>query len=261
MPIHATAVVDPQADIHSSAQIASYVVIDGPVTVGAGCVIEPFTRLTGSVEVGPDCRIHSHVAIGDIPQDRRFAGENTRCVIGAGSILREGATVHRATGEGNATIIGERCFLMTNAHVGHNCVLGNDVTLISGSLLGGHVRIGDKAVVSGNTAVHQFTRIGFMSMVAGVSAVVQDVPPFAMTDHRGRVVGLNLVGLKRAGYTAEQREDIKTAFKLLYRSGIASAQIVEVLRSECRTDAVAPLIEFLAETSSRGICAASRGGR
>jgi UDP-N-acetylglucosamine acyltransferase len=257
MSIHPTALVDPCARIDPTAEIGPHVVIDGPVQVGPATSVGPHAVLLGRTELGANCRVHAHAVLGDIPQDRAYTGEPTRCVIGAGTIIREGATVHRSTGAETATVVGERCYLMTNAHVGHNCRLGNDVALVSGALLGGHVQIGDRTIVSGNTALHQFVRVGTLAMLAGVAAIVQDVPPFALTDHWGRVAGINLVGLKRAGYTAEQRADVKRAYRLLYRSGIPNREIVDVLRREPRTDALAPLIEFLEVSTPRGLCKAA----
>lgn len=253
MSIHATAVVSAEATIHESAVIGPHAVIEGPVVIGAGVRVSPFAVVCGHTEIGARVEIHSHAVVGDTPQDRRYAGEPTRCVIGADTIIREGATVHRATGAGNATVVGERCYLMTNSHVGHNCVLGHDVSLISGALLGGHVVVGDRAIISGNTGVHQFVRIGTLAMLACVAPVTQDVPPFMMTDHDGRIVGVNTIGLRRAGYTAEERAQIKGAYRLLYRTSLSRAQVIAELAEEAPTRALDAMLEFLRKSSDRGI--------
>lgn len=253
MPIHPTAVVSPEARVHPLAVVGPQVVIDGPVTIAEQVRLAPFAVVLGQTVLGAAVEVHSHAVIGDTPQDRRYKGEASGCVIGAGTIIREGATVHRATGAGNQTIIGERCFLMTNSHVGHNCVVGNDVSLISGALLGGHVVVGDRAVISGNTGVHQFVRVGSLAMVACVAPITQDVPPFMMTDHQGRIVGINTIGLRRAGYTPAERAQIKSAYRLLYRSAMTRVQVIAALEHETKTPALTLLLDFLRATTDRGI--------
>jgi UDP-N-acetylglucosamine acyltransferase len=253
MAIHSTAVVDSQARIHPTAELGPHVVVDGPVTIGPDCVVSPFAVLLGHTEIGAGCRIHSHAVLGDLPQDRAFGGGVSYCRLGAGTIVREGATVHRGTAPESATVIGERCYLMTNAHVGHNCVLADDVTLISGALLGGYVRIGTRAVISGNAAVHQFVRIGELAMISGLAKIVQDVPPFCMTDRSGAVVGVNSVGLKRAGYSSVERTEIKEAYRLLYRSQQGLREVRETLKRTFTTAAAIRLLEFLDEGSKRGL--------
>lgn len=253
MSIHAAAVVDPRAEVHFTAEIGPHAVVGGQVRIGANVRIGPGVVLLGDTEIGADVQIHAHAVVGDTPQDRRYQNEASRCVIGAGTIIREGATVHRATGAGNATVVGERCFLMTNSHVAHNCVIGDDATLISGALLGGHVTVGPRAVISGNTGVHQFVRIGALAMVACVAPVTQDVPPFMMTDHQGRIVGINVVGLRRAGYSPEERAQIKQAYRLLYRTSFTRMQVIARLEQETTTPALTVLLEFLQHSTDRGI--------
>ncbi|MCA9053704.1 MAG: acyl-ACP--UDP-N-acetylglucosamine O-acyltransferase [Planctomycetaceae bacterium] len=253
MSIHPSAVVSADARVHASAVIGPHVVIDGPVVVAADVRIGPAAILLGATEIGAGVEIHSHAVIGDTPQDRRYAGEASRCVIGAGTIIREGVTIHRATGAGETTIVGERCQLMTNSHVAHNCRLGNDVLLISGALLGGHVVVGDRAIVSGNTGVHQFVRIGALAMVACVAPVTQDVPPYMMTDHQGRIVGLNSVGLRRAGYSATEREQLKLAYRLIYRTSLSRTQVIDRLEAEPPSTVLQTMLEFLRGSTDRGI--------
>ncbi len=252
MAVHPLALVDLCAEIHPSAEIGPHVVIDGPVTIGAGTVIRPFAVVYGPTVIGENCRIHSHAVVGDVPQDRAFKDENSSCRIGAGTIIREGVTIHRATGPEAVTSVGKNCYLMTNSHVGHNCVLDDDVTLISGSLLGGHVHIARQAIISGNAAVHQFTRIGRLAMIGGLSKITQDIPPFMMTAQDGSVVGINLVGLRRAGYGPEERARVKEAFRVIYHLGLSLPHALERL-VEQKSPALTPIVEFLAETSRRGM--------
>ncbi len=252
MAVHPLALVDLCAEIHPSAEIGPHVVIEGPVTIGAGTIIKPFAVIIGPTSIGENCRIHSHAVVGDAPQDRAYKDENSSCRIGAGTIIREGVTIHRATGQDAVTSLGRNCHLMTNSHVGHNCVLEDEVTLVSGALLGGHVHVARQAIISGNAAVHQFTRIGRLAMVGGLSKVTQDIPPFMMTDREGSVAGINLVGLRRAGYGPQERADVKEAFRILYRMGLNLPHALELIEDQ-GTTAVAPLVEFLVLSSRRGL--------
>lgn len=253
MSIHPTAIIDSRAQIDPTAVIGPYVVIEGPVQIGAGTKVGPFTNIYGDTTIGEECDIHPRVSIGDIPQDRAYHGEKSSVRIGNRVILREGVTIHRGTGEGAVTVIHDQCFLMTNAHVGHNCELEKGVIMISGSLLGGHVTVGERAIISGNAAVHQFCRIGTMAMIGGLSKITQDIPPFMMTDHDGNIIAINLVGLKRAGFSPDDRKDIKAAFRIMYREGFTHRHAMEVLAEQSFGPAVLPLIDFLNETSARGL--------
>jgi len=253
MTIHATAIVDPQAKIDATATIGPYVVIDGPVRIGSGCRIAASAVILGYTEIGADCQIHSHAVIGDVPQDHAFEGAESYCRIGAGSTVREGATIHRGTAPGSQTTVGRRCFLMTNSHVGHNCEIGDDVTIVSGAVLGGYVQVGPRAVISGNAAIHQFVRIGELAMVSGLAKVVQDVPPFFMTDREGAVVGENRIGLIRARFSALERTEIKAAFRVIYRSGKGHQEAIEYLSGYVTSDAGRRLLDFIAVHSKRGV--------
>ena len=253
MSIHPSAVIHPDAVIDPSAQIGPHVVIDGPARIGPGCVISASAVIVGPTEIGADCRIHPHAVIGDVPQDRAYDGSASFCRIGSGCIIREGVTIHRATGEGEATIIGDGCHLMTNAHIAHNCVLGEEVTLVSGALLGGYVQVGDRAIISGNAAVHQFVRIGELAMVGGLSKIVQDVPPFLMTGREGAIAGVNSVGLLRAGIATKDRLELKTLYKLVYRSGMPLQRALELAEEIASTEIGCQFVSFLALTSRRGI--------
>ena len=253
MPIHATAIIDPRAQIDPTAKIGPYVIIDGPVVIGAETQVGPFTNIMGETTIGEGCQIHARVTIGDLPQDRAYKKERSFCRVGNQVIIREGATIHRATGEHAATVIGDNCFLMTNTHIGHNCELESGVIMISGAALGGHVHIGERAIISGNSGVHQFCRIGTLAMIGGLSKVTQDIPPYMMTDQFGTVIAINLVGLKRAGFNSDQRREIKEAFRILYRAGYTHRHAMDELLAHNYSEAVTPLIDFLMETSARGI--------
>lgn len=253
MAVHRSAYVHPDAEIHSSCEIGINVVIDGPARLGAGCRLGPSAVVLGHTEIGAGCTIHSHAVIGDVPQDHKFDGSPSFCRIGENCVIREGVSVHRACTPGAATVIGDRCYLMTNSHVGHDCMLADDVTLVSGALLGGHVQVGWKAIISGNVGVHQFVRIGELAMIGAVSFIGQDIPPFLMTDHRGQVVGLNTVGMRRAGLSVEERKDVKALFKVMYRSGLPAEAAKELASTTAVTGAGCRFLQFFQDDSRRGL--------
>ncbi len=253
MGIHATAFVHSDAVVHPSCEIGPHVVIDGPARIGADCHFGPSAIVLGNTEIGAGCSIHSHAVIGDIPQDHKFNGAETYCRIGQACVIREGVTIHRACVEGEATVVGDRCYLMTNSHVGHDCILADEVTLVSGALLGGHVQVGRKAIISGNTGIHQFVRIGEMAMIGGVAMISQDIPPFAMTNHDGEIAGLNAVGLMRAGVPSDERQEIKALFKIIYRSGMSLERAVELASELAVTESGRRFVEFFDLGSRRGI--------
>jgi UDP-N-acetylglucosamine acyltransferase len=253
MTIHATAIVDRHARIDPTAKLGPYVVIDGPVTIGPECEIAASAVILGRTEIGARCRVHSHAVIGDFPQDRAFGGGDTSTRIGNDCVIREGVTVHRGTAAGTETVVGDRCMLMTNSHVAHNCRIDDDVTIISGALLAGYVQVGRRAVISGNAAIHQFVRIGELAMVGGLSKIVQDVPPYFMTDHEGNIVGENRIGLMRAGLSVLERKEVKAAYRIIYRLGLGHHEIVAHLSEQMTSDAGRKVLEFVSSNSKRGI--------
>lgn len=253
MPVHVTAVIDSRADIADDVEIGPYAVIDGAVTIHSGAVLGPHVHVLGSTQIGPHCRIHTGAVIGDLPQDRAFAGGESFCRIGAETIVREYVTIHRGTKPGTETVVGERCLLMAHSHVAHNCIVGDDAILVNGALLGGYVHVGRRAMISGNSAVHQFARVGELVMVGGLAKITQDLLPFFMYDGTGFCVGVNVVGLRRAGFSAEERNELKAAYRRLYRTpGVWSTAITD-LSQTVQTGAGKRLVEFLQAPSKRGI--------
>ena len=232
-------------------------IIEEGAQIGDGCRIGPHVVIYRHVTLGPGCDVHANAVLGDTPQDFAFKETvESRVTIGAKTVIRENVTIHRGTKEGTATVVGERCFLMANSHLGHNVVLGNDVILANGVLLAGYVEVGDRAFLSGNVIVHQFTRIGRLAMVSGGAGLGKDVPPFC-TVHGvavNQIAGLNVIGMRRAGMTPAQRAEVKKAFAVLYRSGLNVKQAMERMRAEFKEGPGAEVAAFVS-ASKRGICA------
>lgn len=264
MSIHPTAVIDPTARIDDAAEIGPYAVIGAEVEIGPRCRIGPHAAVLDYVRLGEGCDVYAHAVLGGTPQDLKFRGVVSYVDIGPGCVIREGATVHRGTREGTATVVGRNCFLMANSHVGHNARLGEGVILANGALLAGDVEVGDRAFLSGNVVVHQFVRIGPMAMLAGGCAIGLDVLPCCTTvaAERNRIAGLNVVGMRRAGVGPEERRLVRRAFEIVFRSGFNRLRILERLRTECVRGPAAEWADFI-EGSRRGVCfrtGSRRGG-
>jgi UDP-N-acetylglucosamine acyltransferase len=251
--IHPTAIVHPQAKLDSTVQVAPYVVIDEGVEIGAHCVVGPHVYLTGLTKIGSHNKFHAGCVIGDAPQDLKYKNEPTRVRLGDHNVFREHVTVHRATNADGETVVGSHNFLMVNCHIGHNSQLGDHIIIANGALLGGHVTVQDRAFISGNCLVHQFTRIGTLTMMQGKAAVGQDLPPFTIATGINTICGLNVVGLRRAGFTAEQRIELKRLYHLLFRSGKNFRAAIEEARKNFSSPKAKIMLDFVAG-SKRGVC-------
>jgi UDP-N-acetylglucosamine acyltransferase len=254
MAIHPTAIISPKAELDSSVEVGPHVIIDEHVNIGAGTRIWANAYLTGHTTIGRDNQIHMGAVIGHEPQDLKFdRSRRTYLRIGDRNVFREYVTVHRGTEAESATVIGNDCFLMAQAHVGHNSVVGNDVIMANASLLAGHVHIGDRAFISGCAVVHQFTHIGRLVMLSGLSGVSMDVPPFTIAAERNQVRTLNVVGLKRAKIPAAAVSEIKKLFQLFYRSGKNSTEALAEAGETFVTAEAREFLEFVRK-SPNGIC-------
>jgi UDP-N-acetylglucosamine acyltransferase len=256
--VHPTAIITGEVILHEGVQIGPYAVLEGPITIGAGTVIGPHVHLLGPLVIGQGNRIGSGCVLGGAPQHLGYRGEATQVVIGDQNIFREHVTVHRAlapgTGAGTGmTRIGHRNLFMVGSHVAHDCHIGDDCILANGALLAGHVQLGDRALISGNSAVHQFCRIGRLALLSGVSAVSQDIPPFWVMQRHNEVCGVNVIGMRRAGFSAAEIQAIRRLFTLLYRQRWPISQLLHEYRQHAESSpAVREVLEFIA-SSRRGI--------
>jgi UDP-N-acetylglucosamine acyltransferase len=251
--IHPTAIIHPKAKLDATAEIGPFAVIDGGVELGAHCVVGPHVYLTGETKIGAHNKFHAGCVIGDAPQDLKYKGEPTRLRIGDRNVFREHVTVHRSTTLDGETIIGSDNFLMANAHVGHNSRLGDHVIIANGALLGGHAVVHDRAFISGNCLVHQFTRVGTLAIMQGGAGISKDLPPFTIARGDNGICGLNAVGLRRAGFTAEQRLELRKIYHLLFRGGGNFKTAIAEARKNFSSPAAKALLDFVAE-AKRGVC-------
>jgi UDP-N-acetylglucosamine acyltransferase len=251
--IHPTAVIDPKAKLDSTVTVGPHTVIDGSVEIGPRCVIGPLVYITGVTTIGAENHFHAGCVIGDSPQDLKYDGSPTALRIGDKNLFREHCTVQRATKPGEETLIGSNNFITHHSHVAHNCIIGNHVILGGGAILAGHVTVQDRVFISGNCLVHQFTRIGTLALMQGGSAISQDLPPFTIAMGVNTICGLNIIGLRRAGFTPEERLQLKAAYRALFRSGQNRRAAVAEAQGKFEGGPARTLIDFVA-TTKRGVC-------
>ncbi|MBI3333121.1 MAG: acyl-ACP--UDP-N-acetylglucosamine O-acyltransferase [Candidatus Omnitrophica bacterium] len=253
MNIHPTAVVDPEAQIAPEVEIGPYVVIEGPVKIASGTKIWPHAYLTAPLEIGEECQIHVGAVLGHLHQALREP-QAGGVRIGDRVIVREYASIHRASRAGAWTTIGSDTLLMGFSHVAHDCALGDRVIVANGTLLAGHVTVEDRATLSGHVAVHQFVRIGMLAMIGGLARVNKDVPPYFLVKGDSEVWSINGVGLRRAGLSEESRAKIREAYRLLYRAGLNTTQALKAIQAmKETTPELKHLVQFI-QQSQRGIC-------
>jgi UDP-N-acetylglucosamine acyltransferase len=261
--IHPTAVIHPKAKLDPTVQVGPFVVIDEAVEIGADCVIGPHVYITGVTKIGRENQFHAGCVIGDAPQDLKYNGALTGLRIGDKNVFREQFTVHRSAKVGEETVIGSNNFIMQHSHVAHNCIVGDNVILASGALLGGHAEVQDRAFISGNCLVHQFVRVGTLAMMQGGAAISMDLPPFTIASQvsGNSMCGLNIVGLRRAGLTSDQRLELKALYRDLFRSGVNLRAALVNAQSKYKSAPARTLLDFVA-SSKRGVCSdvGSRAG-
>jgi UDP-N-acetylglucosamine acyltransferase len=252
--VHPTAIVAPGAHLGEGVRVGPYSVVDGGAVIGDGTVIEAFVRITGFVEVGRRCHIFENAVLGQPPQDHDFGGEDSYVRIADEVVLREGVTIHRATGESRATCVGRGTMLMEGCHLGHNVLVGEYCTLTNKVGLSGHVQMGDYVVVGGLAGFHQFVRVGAYSMVGGLAKIVMDVPPYSLVDgNPASMFGLNSVGLRRRGFNQERRDSLKNFYKTLFETAPNLEAGISSLENGYGDDECAREIINFARNSKRGM--------
>lgn len=253
--IHATAIIHPAARIGQDVRIGPYAVIGEHVVIGDRTTIGPHAVIEGRTQIGCDNQIFQFASVGAIPQDLKYRGEETTLRIGDRNIVREFVTLHLGTSEGGReTVIGNGNLFMAYCHVAHDCHVGNHVIMANGSTLAGHVEVQDYAILGGLSAIHQFTRVGAHVMISGGAMVNQDVPPYTIAQgDRARTVGLNLVGLKRRGFSDETIAAVKAAYRMVFRSGLRLEEALKKMMDELgNVPEVVFFVEFI-RNSQRGI--------
>lgn len=250
--IHPLAEVSPGASLGVDVVIGPFAVVEDDVTIGDRCQLFARSTVKSGTTLGDDNVVAEGAVLGGMPQHLHPPERPGRLVVGHRNVIRENATLHRALEEHAVTTVGDDCLLMVGSHVAHDCVLGNHVVLTNNAMLGGHVTVGDRAYLGGGAAVHQHCRIGRIAMVGGLARLDQDVPPFVMIDGESNlVVGLNRVGLRRAGIDTHQRGELKEAYRVIYRSGLAWEELLDSLESLFPRGPAAEFAPFLRD-STRG---------
>lgn len=265
--IHPSALVSPGASIGEGVSIGPYCSVGSDVVLGDRVRLVSHVVVDGHTTIGADSQLYPFCTVGLAPQDLKYGGEPTRCIVGARTVIREGVTIHRGTASGGGlTRVGSDCLIMANAHVAHDCLLGDRVIIVNNVVMGGHVEIADDARIMGSAALHQFVRIGRAAMVGGVCGVESDVIPYgSVLGNRARLVGLHWIWLRRNGVEAAEMHRLRRAFRLLYPRQLAGAAVFEQRLAEVRTEhgaepRVAEILAFIAAPSRRGLVrVATRG--
>ena len=260
MPIDPSARVAPTARVHPDAHIGpqcivgEYCVIEQGVSVGAFCLFEPYVYVKRWTTIGDRNEISAGTVLGTDPLDKNFTGERSYLRMGNANKIREHYTISRGTQPESVTEIGSGNYIMTSGHIAHNCKIGDNTVIASCALVAGHVEVEDQAFISGGVVIHQYSRIGRLAMIGGNTRVNSDVPPFFLySDFNVAVKGLNMVGLRRAGFTRDQIAALKSAYRILYKSGLKLEEALSRMETELDTEHTRHLVAFI-RASKRGIC-------
>ena len=253
--IHPTALVDPKAELADDVEVGAFSIIDAKVRIDTGTRIGPHAVITGRTTIGKNNRIFQFTSIGEEPQDKKYAGEDTELIIGDGNTIRELCTFSRGSMQGGGvTRIGNDNWIMACVHIAHDCILGDHIIMANNASLAGHVTIGDHAILSGYSLIHQFCSVGEHSFTSFASHVNQSIPPYVtVSGEKARVKGINTEGLRRRGFTSEQITQVRRAYKAIYRESLTLEQAIEKLTEMAvDSDEIRPVVEFL-KTAERGI--------
>ncbi|HWE00416.1 MAG TPA: acyl-ACP--UDP-N-acetylglucosamine O-acyltransferase [Bryobacteraceae bacterium] len=249
-----TARVHPDAVIGPATRIGEFCVVESDVVIGSHCLLEPYVFVKRWTTMGDGNEISAGAVLGTDPLDKNFTGDRSYLQIGNKNKIREHYTVSRGTQPESATTIGDGNYIMTSGHIAHNCRIGNETVIASCALVAGHVEVEDRAFISGGVVVHQFSKIGRLAMIGGNTRVNSDLPPFFLySDFNVAAKGLNIVGLKRAGFSLEQVVRLKKAYHILYRSGLGLKDALGKIETELADQNILYLVQFI-RRSERGIC-------
>jgi UDP-N-acetylglucosamine acyltransferase len=252
--IAATARIHPGASIGPGTRIGDFCVVEQDVAIGANCLLEPYVYIKRWTSMGDGNEISAGTVLGSDPLDKGFSGERSYLRIGNDNKIREHFTISRGTRPESVTIIGDGNYIMTSGHIAHDCRIGNNTVICSCTLVAGYVEVGDQAFISGNIGVHQHSKIGRLAMIGGMTRVNQDAPPFFL--YEGFDIepkGLNIVGLRRAGFTREEMAALKEAYRILYRENLSLETALARIESEIDSEHARQLVQFV-RSSKRGIC-------
>lgn len=255
--IHPTAVVHEAARLGEGVSVGPFCVVGENVVLGDGCELVSHVVVAGHTTIGARTRIFPFASIGHQPQDLKYRGEVTTLTIGSDCLIREGVTMNPGTeGGGGETVVGDRCTFLANSHVGHDCRLGSHVILSNNVMIAGHVRMGDHVIVGGGAAVIQFARVGSHAFVGGLSGLENDLIPYGMAlGNRAYLGGLNIVGLRRRGFSREQIHSLRRAYRLLFAQEGTLKERVEDVASEFSSDPlVHEILDFIRDGGDRAIC-------
>ncbi len=257
--IHHLSSVHPDAQIGKDVEIGPFVTIEGNVVIGEGTKIMSGAVICDGVRMGKNNKVFPNAVVGAVPQDLKFAGEETTCEIGDNNTIREFVTINRGTASRGRTVVGNGNLLMAYVHLGHDCVFGNGIIVSNACQFAGEVEVNDCAVVGGGSLVHQFTRIGSYCMIQGGSRVGKDVPPFALIGREPACFeGINLIGLKRRGFSAEEIQTVQDIYKYFYAKKLNTTQAIEAIESEVAQNALRDKILDFVKGSQRGIIKGSQ---
>ena len=253
--IHPTAIIDSRAELASGVEVGPWCIVEEGVSIASGTRLESCVRIHTGTHIGEGNFFGHGCAIGGDPQTVGFDSKlRSGVLIGDGNIFREGVIIHRSMKEGENTTIGNQNYLMGNTHLGHDTIMEDEVIFVHGSVAGGHSHVESKAFIGGLSAIHQFVRVGKYSMTAGCAKVVKDVPPFSTIDgNPATVIGINSIGLKRGGFDAAARKDIKNAYKTIYHSGLNISEAIKELQKSHELSEEAKAIVAFFENSERGV--------
>ncbi len=255
--IHPSAVIEDGAVIGEGCRIGPFCMVGANVELGDGCELKSHVVVAGHTSVGARTQIYPFAAIGLPPQDLKYAGEPSTLTIGSECIIRESVTIHPGTPHGTMkTVVGDRCFFLVNTHVAHDCRVGNNVVMTNNAMIAGHCKVGDFAILGGGVGVHQYVRIGPHAFIGGLSAVENDVIPYGMVlGNRAYLSGLNIVGLRRRGFSREEIHELRRAYRLLFANEGTLAERVEDVGEEFgKHPIVQEILDFIRAASDRALC-------